>query len=80
MIVKLMDETYDCIRAVRKGQNATLFLSDRKIDFTGINDFSIFELSGGNWEDAEPTESEKLRIDVDELQEALNLILSGVTD
>lgn len=80
MIVKLMDETYDCIRAVRKGGNATLFLSDRKIDFTGINDFSIFELSGGNWEDAEPTESEQLRIDVDELQEALDLLLSGVTE
>ena len=66
MTVTFAGEIYNCTRAIRTADRATLYLDDGgTVEFVGINDFSAFSIEGGEWETPEPTETEQLRADVD---------------
>lgn len=74
-------DTYRCKKTVKSGNSATLYLEDGgMVRFDGVSDWSVFDLDGGEWSSPEITVQEQLRSDVTELQEALNLILTGVTE
>lgn len=81
MTVLFLGEKHECIRAIKNGKSATLFLSDGGTAvFDGVNDWSAFSIEGGEWEEPPKNETEQLRSDVNELQEALNMILTGATE
>lgn len=66
MIVTYMNENYDCVRAVRAGNRATLNLSDGGIvEFVNVKDhaWNQFSFDSGGWEIIEPTTSLKARMD-----------------
>lgn len=61
MKVTFMSETYDCARAVRSGDKATLYtIEDGAIEFGGVSDWSVFTLEGGDWSAPEPTREDKI--------------------
>lgn len=75
MKVKYIDTVYDCSKALKNGDTATIYLSDGGIvEFCGVSDWSVFSLDGGDWETPEPTQEEQLRADVDFLA-----AMTGVT-
>lgn len=63
MIVKFGEEEFVCDRAVRTQDSATLYLTKGGIvEFSGISEagWKQFEVTGGDWESAAPTELERL--------------------
>ena len=81
MTVKFLSETYQCIKIVKSDNSATLYLHDGgRVEFKGISDWSVFSILGGDWSAPEQTSEEKLEAEVAELKEALDLLLSGVTE
>lgn len=61
MKVFFANETYDCAKAVRTEEKATLYLEDGgKVDFIGVSDWSAFTVEGGEWEKPEPTEEDDM--------------------
>lgn len=63
MIVKFGEEEFVCDRAVRTQDAATLYLTKGGIvEFSGISEagWKQFEVTGGDWESAAPTELERL--------------------
>lgn len=80
MIVTFNSEVFDCLKTVKNGKTATLYLSDGgSVVFDGVNDWGAFSIEGGDWSGPEPSREEQLETDVAELKEALDLLLSGVT-
>lgn len=68
MTVTYANQTYGCTKAVRNGDQATLYLTDGgTVEFVGVSDtgWDSFQLDGGDWEVPEPTEIERLRADLD---------------
>ncbi len=75
MKVTCFSQAYDCTKAVKNGDRATLYLTDGgTIEFVGVSDFAQFQISGGRWEAADPTELERLRADLDYIS-----VMTGVT-
>lgn len=61
MIVKIGAVEHDCLRAVRHGDRATLYLTPTPeepdggtTELIGISDWSKIVLEGGTWEQATP--------------------------
>ncbi len=61
MIVKMGAMGYDCLRAVRHGDRATLYLTPTPEDpvggiteLAGVSDWSKITMEGGAWEQAAP--------------------------
>lgn len=66
MIVKFLDEEFQCEKAIKSGDSATLYLTEGStVRFDGVHDWTAFELSGGDWSMPYVTEQEQLRADVD---------------
>lgn len=81
MTVNFLSELYKCSKAVKSDDSATLYLEDGgKVEFKGVSDWSVFSISGGDWSAPEHTREEKLEAEVAELKEALDILLSGVTE
>lgn len=58
MRVIFNSEVYDCLKAVKSGKKATLYLTDGGvIVFDGVNDWNVFSIEGGEWEDTDSTVS-----------------------
>lgn len=61
MKVTFVDQTFDCIKAVRETDTAKLYLSvGGTVKFAGVSDWSAFSLEGGGWTDQEPSTEEVL--------------------
>ena len=77
MQVSFLGSTYDCTKAVRQDNNATLYLTDGvPVIFVGIapSDWDKFELNGGNWmELAIPTVNDRIAA----LESALTSLMIG---
>lgn len=56
MTVKLGENIYECEKAVRSGDRATLYLTEDggKVELVGVSDFSAIALEGGDWTAEEP--------------------------
>lgn len=57
MIVKVGTVRYDCLRAVKRGDRATLYLVDppgETVELIGVSDWSGIAVEGGAWEEAAP--------------------------
>lgn len=77
MKVTYAGESFDCTKAVRNGNKATLYLTDGgTVEFVGVSDavWDQFQFEGGDWEEEEPTEMERLRADLDYIS-----VMTGVT-
>lgn len=62
MRVIFAGETYDCLRAVRTEDRATLYLTDGgTVEFIGVSDFSVFTFEDGNWAGMTADEARALR-------------------
>lgn len=74
MKVSFAGQTFDCTRAVRSSDTATLYLTEGgTVEFCGVNNWEAFSLTGGDWSLPDVTETEQLRADVDFLA-----IMTGV--
>lgn len=65
MNVTYAGQIYDCTRAIRWNDRATLYLSDGgSAEFYGIRDeaWNKFQMESGDWEDAAETPSETERL------------------
>ena len=82
MIVTFANERYDCIKAVREADRATLHLTDGNVvQFVGVAEsaWEKFQFDGGIWEllTSPPSESDRLRA----VESALtSLMLKGTND
>lgn len=66
MNVIFSEQSYDCIRAVRDGDNAILYPKEGgSIHFGGVHNWDAFTLEGGDWSLPDVTPEEQLRADVD---------------
>lgn len=75
MTVTFADEQFACAKAVRNGDNATLFLTQGgTVQFSGVNNWDAFTIQDGDWSDPDVTTEEQLRADVDFIA-----IMTGVT-
>lgn len=53
---------YDCVRAVKRGTTAILYLeSGGAVQFFGVSDFSAFSFEGGGWEERPLSEIQAAR-------------------
>ena len=78
MTVTYANQSYDCVKAVRDGTRATLYLTDGgTVEFVEVSaaGWGQFQLEGGNWETTEPTELEQLRADLDYLSVMTGVVL-----
>ena len=76
MIVTAAGEEFVCDRAVRSGDQATLYLTRGGIvEFSGVSEegWKQFEITGGSWESAAPTELERLAA----LEAAMLAVMTG---
>lgn len=76
MQVTFLGSTYDCTKAVRQDNNATLYLADGvAVIFIGIapSDWDKFELNGGDWMEAIPTVNDRIAA----LESALTSLMIG---
>lgn len=81
MKVTFVRQEYICTKAVKDTDKAILYLEGGEvIEFVGVNDWGAFSIEGGGWSGPEPSREEKLEAEVAELKEALDLLLSGVTE
>ena len=73
MKVTFAGQVYDCVRAVRSGDKAELYLTDGSapIEFSGISDWDVFTLEGGTWETTAPTPT------VEELQAKITALTTS---
>ena len=63
MIVRFGEEEFVCDRAVKSKDKATLYLTlGGTAEFVGVSEegWNQFEITGGDWESAGPTELERL--------------------
>lgn len=75
MTITFLEQTYDCARAVRESDKATLYLADGgTVEVRGVSNWDAFTLSGGQWSDPDVTPEEQLRADVDYIA-----IMTGVS-
>ena len=52
MTIKFAGQSFDCIRAARYGNQATIYLTDGSaVEFIGVSDFSAFSFENGDWEE-----------------------------
>lgn len=66
MTISFAGQSYDCTRAVKDGNNATLYLAEGgTVEFFGVSNWEAFQLEGGEWSAPEVTPEEQLRADVD---------------
>lgn len=66
MKVVFAGQEYDCTKAVKDGQTATLYLSQGgTAEFSGVQNWEAFSLEGGEWSQPDVTPEEQLRADVD---------------
>lgn len=66
MKVFFSGEEFSCSKAVRDGDNATLYLNEGGIaHFHGVHNWDAFVLEGGAWSSPDITPEEQLRADVD---------------
>lgn len=78
MIVHFGEEEFVCDRAVKSEDKVTLHLTKGGVvEFSGISEegWKQFELTGGHWENAAPTELERLRADIDFLSVMTGVVL-----
>lgn len=62
MKVIFNSEVFDCLKAVKSGKKATLYLADGgTIIFDGVNDWGAFSIEGGDWSGPEPSREESWR-------------------
>ena len=55
MIVTFSGQDFSCIKAVKAGDNAFLYLEDGgTVELRGVSDWSVFSLDGGDWSLPEP--------------------------
>ena len=76
MIVKFGEEEFVCDRAVRSEDKATLYLTKGGVaEFSGVSEdgWRQFEMTGGDWESASPTELERLSA----LESAMLVMMMG---
>ena len=72
MTVIFAGKSYDCTKAVKGVNKATLYLAEGgPVKFSGINDWSAFELEGGAWETAAPAPT------VEELQAKITALTTS---
>lgn len=66
MTVTFAGQSFDCTKAVKNGENATLYLTEGgSVEFIGVSDWSAFSLEGGDWSAPDVTPQEQLRADLD---------------
>lgn len=66
MTIYFAGQSYDCTRAVKDGDKATLYLTEGgSVEFNGVNRWEDFQLEGGDWSLPDVTPEEQLRADVD---------------
>ena len=78
MTVTYANQSYDCVKAVRDGTRATLYLTDGgTVEFVGVSaaGWGQFQLDGGGWETTAPTELEQMRADIDYLSVMTGVVL-----
>lgn len=78
MKVTYAGQTYDCTKAIRQGDNATLHLtSGDSLEFIGVSEiaWSKFHLEDGEWETEKQSPSDSDRLDA---LEAAMLAIMGV--
>lgn len=81
MKVTYAGETYDCTKAARKNDSATLWLTDGStVKFSGISEaaWQQFQLENGSWEIAAPTHSDTERLDA--LEAAMLVLMGGMSN
>lgn len=75
MNVTFAGTTYECTKAVRGSDRATLYLTEGStVEFVGVRDWEAFSLEGGAWDSPDVTPEEQLRADVDYIA-----VIMGVT-
>lgn len=75
MTIYFAGQSYECARAVKDGQNATLYLEEGgTVELSGVHDWETIQLEGGEWSEPEVTPTEQLRADMDFLA-----IMTGVS-
>lgn len=66
MTVTFGTQVFDCVKAVRDGEKANLYLAEGgKMEFRGVSDWDVFSLEGGDWSTPEVTPQEQMRADID---------------
>lgn len=66
MTISFAGQSYDCTRAVKDGNNATLYLTEGgTVEFSGVHDWEAFTIQDGDWSAPGVTLDEQLRADVD---------------
>lgn len=56
-------QTFDCVKAVKKTDTATLYLLNGCIvEFSGISDWTAFSIEGGEWSIPELSPDERISI------------------
>ena len=66
MTISFAGQSYDCTRAVKDGNNATLYLAEGgTATFSGVHNWDAFTIQGGDWSAPDVTPEEQLRADVD---------------
>ena len=72
MTVIFAGKSYDCTRAVKDGNNATLYLTEGgTVELIGVSNWDAFELEGGAWETAAPAPT------VEELQAKITALTTS---
>ena len=62
MIITFAGQSYDCEKAVRNGNRATLYLTEgNTVQFFGVSDFSAFVFEDGGWEELSLSEIQAAR-------------------
>lgn len=75
MKIHFAGQSYDCARAVKDGQNATLYLEEGgTVTYSGVHNWEAFTLEDGDWSLPDIAPEEQLRADVDFLA-----IMTGVS-
>ena len=75
MTVTFAGQRFTCSKAVRDGDNATLFLTQGgAVEFSGVHNWDAFTIQDGDWSAPDITPEQQLRADVDFIA-----IMTGVT-
>lgn len=82
MIVTYANQSYDCTKAIREGEKATLYFADGSaVEFSGVADsaYEKFRFESGAWDVITPLPSDKERLSAIE-SAVTTLMLAGVVD
>lgn len=62
MIVRFLDEQYECTKAVKGTDYVHLYNESNNCiaSFEGVHDFSLFTIENGDWSKPQPTAEERI--------------------